>query len=88
MVGHGRGEVRVDGKIWLDDGYAFQCNKCKEVIVSQNSPLYGSTYLGKYAIKHVGYDIGIGFKMEDPNYTGYNSSLNTDYWDSYRWYWS
>lgn len=25
-------------------------------------------------------------KMDDPDYVGYNSSLNTSVWDSYIWY--
>jgi hypothetical protein len=87
MYSHGKGELSQDGEELIASGYAWQCSKCKEVIVSENNPLhYGVNSLGTYGVQQVGWNLRTSYSMTDPDYVDYNSSLDDPPWDSYQWY--
>ncbi|HRK75748.1 MAG TPA: hypothetical protein PLD31_00990 [Streptococcus parasuis] len=50
MQGNARGDViSPSGAYLLRNAYCFRCTKCGLVIISENSPILGATYLGRYA---------------------------------------
>ena len=76
MVTRCRGDVIQNGVTRVKNGYATQCIKCGDVLVSQNSP-YFHTSLGYYAICNYNYPIGNYVYMTSAN-VYYNSNLKTD----------
>lgn len=86
MYEHGAGEVRVNGKEWVPFGVVHQCSKCLEVIVSEYDP-NDKGKLGKYGVEQLSYRLQVHYVMQNPDYTGTNTSTRVQPWiGSYTWY--
>lgn len=85
MTSHGTGKVRDSSGKTIIDGYAHQCSKCYEVIISERQPRVGWTSLGKYAVKTVGHRLTTAYIMTNPSKIGTNTSLKVAPWTSYTW---
>lgn len=85
MTSHGTGTVRNSSGTTLFKGWAHQCSKCLEVVISQNQPRLGYKSLGKYAVKTVGHRLTTAYIMTNPSKTGTNTSLTVSPWTSYTW---
>ncbi|EOR22860.1 hypothetical protein A499_15806 [Niallia nealsonii AAU1] len=86
MTSHAAGELYKDGKFIIKDGFAWQCSKCLDVIVSQYNPKWVKK-LGKYGRMNPGFRLETFYIMKYPTTVGTASSTTVEPWiSSYVWY--